>query len=58
MSHPAPNKTGPLKIFYDQLEDYLSMDGYFQFFSKRKNGDTNAFLYSDIFSTEKEALLA
>ena len=53
MDRPAPNKNGPLKFFYDQFEDHLSMDDYFQFFANRKKAGNNTFLYSDIFSTEK-----
>ncbi|MDP6416748.1 MAG: hypothetical protein QGG54_17200, partial [Gammaproteobacteria bacterium] len=55
MTIPQLNKSGPLKFFYEQFEDHLSMDDYFQFFSNRKKADTYTFLISDIFSAEKMA---
>jgi len=53
MTIPQLNKSGPLKIFYEQFEDHLSMDDYFQFFANRKKADNHTFLISDIFRAEK-----
>jgi len=55
MIHLQLNKNGPLKYFYEQFEDHLSMDDYFQFFSNRKKADNHTFLTSDIFTAEKLA---
>ena len=57
MTRPQLNRDGPLKYFYEQFEDHLSMDDYFQFFSNRKKADNHTFLISDIFSAEKMATI-
>ena len=53
MHHLQINKNGPLQIFYDQFEDHLHMDDYFQFFANRKKAENNTFLVTDTFSAEK-----
>jgi hypothetical protein len=53
MNHLQLNISGPLKIFYEQFEDHLLMDDYFQFFTNRKKAGNNTFLCSDIFRAEK-----
>jgi hypothetical protein len=57
MLQPQTNKTGPLKIFYEQFEDYLSPNDFYQFYSNRNKGGRNTFLCSDIFHTDKLATI-
>ena len=57
MLTPQTNKTGPLKIFYEELADHLSEDNFFQFYSNRTKNGRNTFLLSDIFETEMLATL-
>lgn len=57
MLQPQSNKTGPLKIFYQEFADHLSQENFYQFYSNRTKNGRNTFLLSDIFETDKLATL-
>ena len=52
---PQPHRAGPLNLFYDQFEQYLVMDDYFQFFANRNKGGKQTFLCSDLYTADKMA---
>jgi hypothetical protein len=55
MSQPKPHRAGPLNLFYEQFEQYLVTDDYFQFFANRNKGGRQTFLYSDVYTADKMA---
>ena len=48
-----PHRGGPLQLFYDQFEKYLSTDDRVQFFSNRDKAGKSTCLSTDIYSADK-----
>ena len=55
MSHPQPNRSGPLAVFYELFEDRLSADDYVQFYSNQRKKGKDTYLMSDLFTADKLA---
>ena len=50
LNRKEPHRGGPLQLFYDQFEQYLSTDDCVQFFTNRDNAGKSTCLSTDIYS--------